>query len=56
MNFSNQVIFYTGLLLMGSTLVLAIICFFFRKMQWLKLSNQLDEEYGKRNKKKIRGE
>ena len=56
MNFSNQVIFYIGVSLMGTTLILAIICFFLRKIQWLKLSNQLDQEYGKSNKKKIRGE
>ncbi len=56
MNFSNQVIFYIGVSLMGTTLILAIICFFLRKIQWLKLSNQLNQEYGKNNKKKIRGE
>ena len=56
MNFSNQIIFYIGIILMVSALILAIICFFLRKIQWLKLSNQLDQEYGKRNKKKNRGE
>lgn len=48
---TNEVLFYGGLGITGSTLLLAIILFCVFKVKSVRLNAQLDSEYGEKKKK-----
>lgn len=43
---TNEMLFYGGLVLTGSSVLLAIIFFCISKIKSIKLNAQLDKEYG----------
>lgn len=43
---TNEILFYGGGVLAGSSVLLAIIFFFISKVKSIKLNAQLDKEYG----------
>lgn len=47
---SNEMMFYGGLILAGSSVLLAIIFFCLSKVKSVKLNAQLDKEYGEKGK------
>lgn len=47
---SNEMMFYGGLILAGSTVLLAIIFFCISKVKSTRLNAQLDKEYGEKGK------
>lgn len=49
---SDAQLFYGGIAVAVAALVLAVLVFFLSKISFMRLFAQLDEEYGKQEKKK----
>ncbi len=49
---TDEVLFYGGLILTGTSLAAAAVFFIISHIQWVHLSSQLDAEYGERKEKK----
>ena len=43
----NEAMFYCGIILTAAFTAGALFCFFFMKVKWTRLSEKLDNEYGK---------
>ncbi len=48
---TNEVIFYSGIGIVGCSILAAVICFCVIKIKSVKLNSQLTMEYGEKDKK-----
>lgn len=48
---SNELIFYSGLIITGITVIAAVIFFFVSRISGRRLKAKLDEEYGPQEKR-----
>lgn len=46
---TNEALFYSGLAIVGGSLILGIIFFCISKIKSIQLKNQFDKEYGEDN-------
>lgn len=49
---TDEMLFYGGIAAAGGSLLASIVCFAAFKIQKIRLDSQLDEEYGKENRKR----